>query len=99
MTPPKFNQNLTIKNPAAEKFSCFPTTWEEGPTDLADYSDEEEDDSLANEDILSESGEEEVNFEAHSELKNEEEKGDPTFTSIFCISEKKNPAYAEFAAW
>jgi hypothetical protein len=40
MTPPKFNQkfnqNSTIKNSAAEKFSCFPTILEEGPTDLAD---------------------------------------------------------------
>jgi hypothetical protein len=62
MTPQKFNQkfnqtfnqNSTSKHPAAENFSCFPTIWEEGPTELADYSDEEEDDSLDNEDILSE---------------------------------------------
>jgi len=62
MTPPKFNpkfnqifnQNSMSKHPATENFSCFPTIWEEGPTELADYSDEEEDNSLDNEDILSE---------------------------------------------
>jgi hypothetical protein len=60
MMPPKFNpkfnqtfnQNSTSKHPGAENFSCFSTIWEERPTELADYSDEEEDDSLDNEDTL-----------------------------------------------
>jgi hypothetical protein len=42
------------KHPGAENFSCFSTIWEERPTELADYSDEEEDDSLDNDDTLSE---------------------------------------------
>jgi hypothetical protein len=55
MTPQKFNQtfnkNSTSKHSGAENFSCFPTIWEEGPTELADYySDEEEDNSLDYED-------------------------------------------------
>jgi hypothetical protein len=62
MTLPKFNpkfnqtsnQNSTSKHPGAENFSCFSTIWEERPTELADYSDKEEDDSLDNEDTLSE---------------------------------------------
>jgi hypothetical protein len=63
MTPPKFNQkfnqsfneNSTSKHSGAENFSCFTTLWEEGPTELADYySDEEEDDCLDNEDTWSE---------------------------------------------
>ena len=62
MTLPKFNpkfnqtsnQNSTSKHPGAENFSCFSTIWEERPTELADYSDKEEDNSLDNEDTLSE---------------------------------------------
>ncbi len=59
MTPPEFNQKFnqtfnkksTSKHSGAENFSCFTTIWEEGPTELADYySDEEEDDSLDNKD-------------------------------------------------
>jgi hypothetical protein len=64
MTPPKFNQKFnqtfnqksTSKHRTAENFSCFQTIWEEGPTELADYSDEEEDDSVDNEDTWSEFG-------------------------------------------
>ncbi len=72
---------------------------EEGPTDLADYSDKEEVDSLDNEDILSESEEGEVDFETQSELDTEETEEDPAFASIFCILQKKNPAFTAFAAW
>ncbi len=43
-----------IKNLAAENFNCFSTIWEEGPSELADFSDAKEDDSLDNEDTLSE---------------------------------------------
>jgi hypothetical protein len=59
MTPPKFNQkfiqtfnkNSTSEHSGAENFSCFPTIWQEGPTELADYyPDEEGDDSLDKED-------------------------------------------------
>jgi hypothetical protein len=103
MMPPqlnqKFNHNLTIKNSAKEKFSCFPTIVEEGPTELVDYSDKEKDDSLDNEDILSKSEEGEVDFETKSELDTEETAEDPAFTSIFCISQKKDPAFGPFAAW
>jgi hypothetical protein len=50
-----FNEKSTSKYSGAENFSCFTTLWEEGPTELADYySDEEEDDSLDNEDTWSE---------------------------------------------
>ena len=46
-----FNQKLTLRNSEAENFSCFTNVWEEGPTELANYYfDEEEDDSLNNED-------------------------------------------------
>ncbi len=103
MTPPKFNQkfnqNLTIRNSTAGRFSCFPTILEEGPTEPADYSDEEEDNSLDNEDILSESEEGEVNFETQSELDTEETEEDPAFASIYCISQKEDPAFTAFAAW
>jgi hypothetical protein len=49
-TPPKcnqkFNQNSTSCGSEEENFSYFSNFEEEGPTDLADYfSDEEEDDS------------------------------------------------------
>jgi hypothetical protein len=45
MTPPKFNQKFnqnfnnssTSERSEAKNFSCFPTIWEEGPTELADY--------------------------------------------------------------
>jgi hypothetical protein len=60
MTPPKFNQkfnqNLTSYGHEDDDFSYFSNFEEEGPTDLADYfSDEEENDSLDNEDLSSES--------------------------------------------
>jgi hypothetical protein len=56
MPPPKFNQNSTSYGPEDDNFSYFSSFEEEGPTDLADYfSDEEEDDSLVNEDLSSES--------------------------------------------
>jgi hypothetical protein len=95
MMPPqfsqKFNHNLTIKNSAKEKFSCFPTIVEEGPTELVDYSDKEKDDSLDNEDILSKSEEGEVDFETKSELDTEETAEDPAFTSIFLhFAEKRS---------
>ena len=67
-------------------------------SELADYSDNEEDDSLDNEDIWSESEEGEVNFETKSELDTEETAEDPAFTSIFCISQKKDPTFGPFAA-
>jgi hypothetical protein len=55
-TPPKFNQkfiqNLTSGGSKQENFSYFSNFEEEGPTDLADYfSDKEEDDSLDGEDL------------------------------------------------
>jgi hypothetical protein len=58
MTPPKFNQKFNQNSmnygPEADNFSYFSSFEEEGPTDLADYfSDEEEDDSLDNEDLSS----------------------------------------------
>jgi hypothetical protein len=58
-TPPKFNQkfhqNLMSCGSEEENFSYFSNFEEEGPTDLADYfSDEEEDDSLDEEDLSSE---------------------------------------------
>ncbi len=43
-----------IKNSEAENFICFSTIWEEGPTDLADCLLVEEDDSLGNQETLSE---------------------------------------------
>jgi hypothetical protein len=59
-TPPKFNQkfnqNSTSYGSEDENFSYFLNFEEEGPTNLADYfSDKEEDDSLDNEDLSSES--------------------------------------------
>jgi len=39
VTPPKFNYNSTIKDATAEKFSCFPTTGEEGSDKLAEISE------------------------------------------------------------
>ncbi len=63
----KFNQNSTIKSSVPHPFSCFPTILEERPSELVDYSDEEEDDSLDNEVTLSECEEEEFNFETQSE--------------------------------
>jgi hypothetical protein len=54
---------------------------------------------LANEDILGESEEEEVDFETQSKLDTEEAEEDPAFASIYCISQNKDPAYAAFAAW
>jgi hypothetical protein len=41
VTPPKFNQNSTRKNSAAEKFSCFPTLEEEGADEFTDTKDTE----------------------------------------------------------
>jgi hypothetical protein len=72
MTPPKFNQsfnkNSTSKHSGAENFSCFPTIWEEGPTELADYySDEEEDHSLDIEDTWNK-----FDLEELSEISDEE---------------------------
>ncbi len=57
--PPKFNQkfnpNSTSHGSEEETISYFSNFEEEGPTDLADYfSDEEEDDSLDEEDLSSE---------------------------------------------
>jgi hypothetical protein len=92
----KFNQNSTIKSSAPYPFSCFPTILEERSSELSDYLDEEEDDSLENEDTLSESDEEEFKFENHSEVDTKEAKDEPTFTGIFCISEEKGQA---FSAW
>jgi hypothetical protein len=92
MTPPNFNQhfnqNLTIKNSAAEKFSCFPTILEDKHSELADYSDEEEDDSLDNEDIWSESEEGENDFRFQSKLDTGEAEEDTALASIYCISQK-----------
>jgi len=52
----KFNQISTSYSSEDENFSYFSNFEEEGPTELADYfSDEEEDDSLDNEDLPSES--------------------------------------------
>jgi hypothetical protein len=51
----KFNQNLTSYGSEDENFSCFSNFEEEGPTDLADYFSDKEDDSLDNEDLSSES--------------------------------------------
>jgi hypothetical protein len=79
----KFNQNSTIRSSAPHPFSCFPTILEERPSELADYSDEEEDDSLDNEDTLSESEEEEFDFETQSEFDNKDSEEDPTFASIY----------------
>jgi hypothetical protein len=39
VTPPKFNHNSTIKRSTAEKFSCFPTTEEEGSDEFAEISE------------------------------------------------------------
>jgi hypothetical protein len=54
VTPPKFNQNLTIKISMAKKFSCFPTTEDGGTEEFID-----------NEDIQSESDLEETEVEDH----------------------------------
>jgi hypothetical protein len=52
----KFNPNSTSCSSEEENFSYFSNFEEEGPTDLADYfSDDEEDDSLDEEDLSSES--------------------------------------------
>jgi len=100
---PKFNQNfkqnLMIKNSAAEKFSCFPTILEDEHSELADYSDKEEDDSLDNEDIWSESEEGKNDFRTQIELDTEKAEEHPALASIYCISQKKDPAFAAFAAW
>jgi hypothetical protein len=60
ITPPpkfnqKFNQNSTSYGSEDENFSYFSNFEEEGQTDLADYFSDKEDDSLDNEDLLSES--------------------------------------------
>jgi hypothetical protein len=52
--PPKFNHNSTIKRSTAEKFSCFPTTEEEGSDEFADISETQ-----------SEINTEEIEFEDH----------------------------------
>jgi hypothetical protein len=56
--PPKFNQqfnqNLMSYGPEDENFSYFSNFEEEGPTDLADYFSDEEDDSWDNENLSSE---------------------------------------------
>jgi hypothetical protein len=77
-TPPKFNekfnQNSTIKTSEAENFSCFPTLWEEGHTELADYFTDEEDDSLDNEDTISKSDTwSQPDFEELGEISDEED--------------------------
>jgi hypothetical protein len=58
MTPPKFNQkfnkNLTSEGSEDENFSYFSNFEEKGPTDLADYFSDEEDDSWDNESLSSE---------------------------------------------
>ncbi len=51
----KFNQNATSYGSENEHFSYFSNLVEEGPTDLADYFSDKEDDSLDNEDLSSES--------------------------------------------
>jgi hypothetical protein len=51
----KFNQNLMNYGSEEENFSYFSNFEEEGPTDLADYFSDEEDDSLDEEDLSSES--------------------------------------------
>ena len=78
VTPPKFNQKFnqesTIKNSEAENFICFSTIWEEGPTDLADCLLVEEDNSLDNEETLSERDAwNKSNFEELGEISDEED--------------------------
>jgi hypothetical protein len=68
-------------------------------SELADYSDQEEDHSLDNKDIWSESEEGESNFRSQNELDTEEAEEDTALASIYCISQKKDPAFAAFAAW
>ncbi len=86
MTLPRFNQhfnqNPTIKNSAAEKFSCFPTIQEDKHSELADYSDKEEDDRLDNEDTWSVSEEGENNFRSQNELATEGAEEDTALASI-----------------
>jgi hypothetical protein len=41
VTPPKFNQKLTIKTSAAEKFSCFPTIEKEGAGEFTEETQSE----------------------------------------------------------
>jgi hypothetical protein len=87
-TPPKFNkkfnQNSTIKNSEAENFSCFPTIWEEGPTELADYFTDEEDNSLDNEDTVSGSDTwSQSDFEELGEISDEEDARNKIETAKF----------------
>jgi hypothetical protein len=94
MTPPKFNQKLTIKDSGAENFSCFSTFWEEGPTELADYSDEEEDDSLDNEDTLCERDTcNKSYFEDLEEITDEEDTWSETEVTEFEFKTHDNVSY------
>jgi hypothetical protein len=82
MTLPEFNQKFnqtfnkksTSRHSGAENFSCFTTIWEEGPTELANYySDEEEDDSLDNKDTLCETAWNKFDLEELGEILGKED--------------------------
>jgi hypothetical protein len=88
-TPPKFNQNfnqnLPSCGPEEDNFSYFSNFEEEGPTDLADYfSDKEEDDSLDEEDPSSESDTwSQTDFNKFEDFSNKEQTPRELDTAIF----------------
>ena len=85
-----------IKNSGAENFSCFSTIWEEGPTELADYSDKEEDDSLDNEDTLSERDTwNKSDFEELGEISDEEDTWSETEAAEFEFETHNDINYEE----
>jgi len=105
MAPPKFHQkfnqqfshNSTIKSSALHPFSCFPTILEERSSELSEYLDEEEYDSLEDEDTMSESDEEaEFKGETHNDIDIEEANFDLASTSIYGIWQKKEQT---LSAW
>ncbi len=107
MTPPKFNhkfnQNLTIKNPATEKVSYFTTIEEEEAGEFSDREDtlseidlEELGEISDEEDTWSEIEPDEFEFEAHSKIDNAEQSDEATFTGISSISVETAQA---FSAW